>query len=123
MRRWRLPTGIIASLALSAGAAQAQNVVTSPAPASVDVTVYRNPSRGPAQELDFDWLGGFALVSETRTITIPAGESEIRFEGVAGGIVPQSAIVTGFPEGIVERNRDAFLLSPGTLLERSLGRH
>ena len=123
MRRWRLPAGIIASLALSVGAAQAQNVVISPAPASVDVTVYRNPSRGPAQELDFDWLGGFALVSETRTITIPAGESEIRFEGVAGGIVPQSAIVTGFPEGIVERNRDAFLLSPGTLLERSLGRH
>ncbi|HEY0326925.1 MAG TPA: hypothetical protein VGC46_13245, partial [Allosphingosinicella sp.] len=98
-------------------------MVTSPAPASVDVTVYRNPSRGPAQELDFDWLGGFALVSETRTVTLPAGESEIRFEGVAGGIVPQSAIVTGFPEGIVERNRDAYLLSPGTLLERSLGRH
>lgn len=123
MRRWRLPAGILASLALSVGAAQAQSVVTSPAPASVDVTVYRNPSRGPAQELDLDWLGGFALVSETRTVTLPAGESEIRFEGVAGGIVPQSAIVTGFPEGIVERNRDAYLLSPGTLLERSLGRH
>ena len=110
-------------LALSASAAQAQSVVNSPAPASVDVTVYRNPSRGPAEELDLDWLGGFALVSETRTITLPPGESEIRFEGVAGGIVPQSAIVTGFPEGIVERNRDAYLLSPGTLLERSLGRH
>ncbi|WP_166038435.1 hypothetical protein [Sphingosinicella sp. YJ22] len=122
MRRWRLPAGLLASLALGAGVAQAQGVVTSPAPASVDVTVYRNPSRSAAQELDLDWLGGFALVSETRTITLPAGESEIRFEGVAGGIVPQSAIVTGFPEGIVERNRDAYLLSPGTLLERSLGR-
>src|SRR6185295_11577049 len=42
--------------------------------------------------------------------------------GVAGGILPQSAIVSGFPEGIVERNRDAYLLSPGTLLDRSLGR-
>ena len=48
--------------------------------------------------------------------------SMIRFEGVAGGILPQSAIVTGFPEGIVERNRDAYLLSPATLLDRSLGR-
>ena len=36
--------------------------------------------------------------------------------------MPQSAIVTGFPEGIVERNRDAYLLSPATLLDRSLGR-
>jgi len=51
-----------------------------------------------------------------------AGESEIRFEGVAGGIVPQSVIVAGFPEGIIERNRDAYLLSPSTLLDRSLGR-
>jgi hypothetical protein len=32
--------------------------------------------------------------------------------------VPQSAIVTGFPDGIVERNRDAYLLSPATLLDR-----
>ena len=53
---------------------------------------------------------------------MPAGETEIRFEGVAGGIVPQSAIVTGLPDGIVERNRDAYLLSPATLLDRSLGR-
>ena len=53
---------------------------------------------------------------------MPAGESTVRFEGVAGGLIPQSAIVTGFPEGIVERNRDALLLSPGTLLAHSLGR-
>ena len=41
---------------------------------------------------------------------------------MAGGILPQSAIVTGFPDGVVERNRDAYLLSPATLLDRSLGR-
>lgn len=120
MRRRRLPLAL-AVLALPAPAV-AQSVVTSPGPASVDVTVYRDPSRGVTQEMDLDWLNGFALVSETRSVQIPAGESEIRFEGVAGGIVPQSAIVTGFPDGIVERNRDAFLLSPGTLLARSLGR-
>ena len=28
-------------------------------------------------------------------MTLPAGESELRFEGVAGGIIPQTAIVTG----------------------------
>ena len=63
----------------------------------------------------------FALISETRRVTLPAGETELRFEGVAGGIMPQSAIVTGLPEGIIERNRDAYLLSPATLLDRSLG--
>jgi hypothetical protein len=55
-------------------------------------------------------------------VTIPAGTSDVRFEGVAGGILPQSAIVTGFPDGVVERNRDALLLSESTLLDRSLGR-
>ena len=41
---------------------------------------------------------------------------------MAGGIIPQSAIVRGLPEGIVERNRDAYLLSPESLYDRSLGR-
>jgi hypothetical protein len=90
-------------------------------PERVAVTLYRDPGRSVDGALNLDWLGGFALVTETRTVTLPAGAAEIRFEGVAGGIVPQSAIVTGFPEGIVERNRDAWLLSPATLLDRSLG--
>lgn len=114
--------GLAFVLSTIAAPALAQGVVTSPAPDSVDVTVYREPGRAPGDELDLDWLEGYALISETRRITIPAGESDIRFEGVAGGIQPQSAIVTGLPDGIVERNRDALLLSPGTLLDRSLGR-
>jgi len=100
----------------------AQTIVTSNGPNAVDVTIYRAPDRGEEAELDLDWLEGYALISETRQVSIPAGESEIRFEGVAGGILPQSAIVTGFPDGIVERNRDAYLLSPESLLDRSLGR-
>jgi hypothetical protein len=108
-------------LGLSAAPALAQPVASSPAPDAVAVTIYRDPNRPAAQPLNRDWLNGYALVSETRRVTIPAGESQIRFEGVAAGIIPQSAIVTGLPEGIVERNRDAYLLSPGTLLDRSLG--
>ena len=100
----------------------AQTIVTSARPERVGVTIYRAPNRAPDTAIDLEWLEGYALISETRRIALPAGESEIRFEGVAGGIVPQSAIVSGFPEGIVERNRDAYLLSPGTLLDRSLGR-
>ena len=104
------------------GGARAQGVVTSSGPERVAVTVYRNPDRPAAQAPDLGWLGGYALITETRRIALAPGDSEIRFEGVAGGIEPQSVIVTGFPEGVVERNRDAFLLSPGSLLDRSLGR-
>jgi hypothetical protein len=102
--------------------AAAQSVATSARPDAVKVTVYRNLNRGSEERLNLDWLGGYALISETRTVSLPAGASDLRFEGVAGGIIPQSAIVSGLPQGIVERNRDAFLLSPGTLLDRSLGR-
>lgn len=111
----------IALLALAAVPAAAQTIVTSAGPDQVDVTVYRAPGAG-SHSLDLRWLNGYALISETRRIAIPQGESEIRFEGVAGGIQPQSAIVTGFPEGIVERNRDAYLLSAASLIDRSLGR-
>ncbi|HEV2816032.1 MAG TPA: hypothetical protein VGW40_02230 [Allosphingosinicella sp.] len=104
-----------------AGVAEAQTIATSPGPDRVAVTVYRDPNRTAAQPPNLRWLNGYALISETRRVRLPAGESELRFEGVAGGILPQSAIVTGLPEGVIERNRDAYLLSPATLLDRSLG--
>ena len=110
---------LIAALLLPA-VLHAQSVVTSPGPERVAVTVYRNPDRG-LQPLNLQWLGGYALISETRNVRLPAGESELRFEGVTSGIVPQSAIVTGLGEAIIEKNRDARLLSPGALLDASLG--
>ena len=113
---------LLIALAAAPAAAGAQAVVTSERPQGVAVTVYRDPGRGSDQAMDLDMLNGFALVSERRRVRVPAGESVIRFEGVAAGIVPQSAMVSGFPDGIVERNRDAYLLSPATLVDRSLGR-
>jgi hypothetical protein len=109
-------------MAIAAQPAFAQTIVTSPGPERVAVTVYRAPFRDPSEAFALEFLDGFALISETRRIEIPAGMSEIRFEGVAGGTIPQSAIVTGVPDGIVERNRDAWLLSAASLIERSLGR-
>jgi len=100
--------------------AHGQAIVTSPAPDRVAITVYRDADRG-LQPLNLDWLGGYALVSETRRVRIPAGESELRFEAVTSGIVPQSAIVTGLGQAVLEKNRDARLLSPGALLDASLG--
>jgi hypothetical protein len=118
----RIRTAILLAALIAAGPALGQVIATSAAPDRVSVTVYRDPHRQPATRPNLRWMNGYALISETRSISLPAGEAEIRFEGVAGGIIPQSAIVSGFPEGIVERNRDAYLLSPGTLLDRSLGR-
>jgi hypothetical protein len=117
----RLALAALAGLAAALPAA-AQTIATSAQPDRVAVTVYRAPNRAASQPVNRGWLEGFAMVTETRTVTIPAGASEIRFEGVAGGIVPQSAIVRGLPEGVVERNYDAQLLSASSLLDRSLGR-
>ena len=106
---------------LCAISASAQSIAVSPEPSAVSVTVYRDPDRPASREPNLGWLGGFALITETRTIDIPAGDSAIRFEGVAGGIVPTSAIVAGLPSGVREKNQDAYLLSPASLLDASLG--
>lgn len=98
----------------------AQAVVTSAEPEAVSLTVYHG-GNGPSS-IDKDWPTGYALITETRTVTIPAGESVIRFEGVAEGMFPESAIVTGLPEGVIEKNRDARLLSPQGLVDAYLKR-
>ncbi|MBI0476679.1 hypothetical protein D9601_15120 [Sphingomonas sp. MA1305] len=95
------------------------DVVTSSQPAAVALTVYRAPYGRGAMNLDY--LEGFALVTETRRITVPKGAAVLRFEGVAEGIVPVSAVVEGLPGGVVEKNRDARLLSPAALIDGTLG--
>jgi hypothetical protein len=107
---------------LLAAASPAVATVASPGADHVALTVYRDPSRGRQQKMDLRWLGGFALVTETRTLHVPAGDAVLRFEGVADGIIPASAIVTGLPGGVIEKNRDARLLSPGALVDGRLGR-
>ncbi|MFN3819049.1 DUF4139 domain-containing protein [Blastomonas sp.] len=71
--------------------------------------------------MNLDYLNGFAVVTETRTITVPAGPATIRFAGVAEGMVAVSAVIRGLPGGIIEQNRDKKLLSPGALVDGSLG--
>lgn len=87
----------------------------------VSVTIYRDPNRREG-EMQRDWPGGYALISETRTIVIPAGESTIRFEGVAEGLLPETAIITGLPKAVREKNRDARLISPSGLVDAYLKR-
>jgi hypothetical protein len=99
----------------------AQSVAVSPKADGVTLTVYRAPYRGEAP-IYKNWPQGYALITETRTITIPAGESVIRFEGVSEGLFPETAIVTGLPRGVREKNRDARLLSPAGLVDAFLKR-
>jgi hypothetical protein len=99
--------------------AEAQGVTASPA-FDVSVTVYRDPYREEGG-FDLDNLGGFALITESRRVQLTPGDQTLRFEGVADGIEPVSAIVTGLPSGIIEKNRDAMLLSPSALVEAAAG--
>ena len=119
-----LIAGLIASWAgvATAQSATGLQTVISDGPSAVSVTVYRNPQRSSRTAMNLQYLGGYALVTEQRTVNLPAGEVELRFEGVAGGIIPQSAIVTGLADGVIEKNRDAALLSPSALLNGHLGR-
>jgi hypothetical protein len=99
----------------------ARETVDASAPTALAVTVYRDPDRDEDEEMDPDWPEGFAMITETRTVTLPPGESTIRFEGVAEGMVAVSAIVTGLPGGAIEKNRNAELLSPASLINGTLG--
>lgn len=107
-------------LTVPAAAQQQQQVVTSAKADAVNVTIYRDPNRNGG-EINRNWLNGFALITETRTISVPQGESRIRFEGVAEGMVAVSAVVTGLPGGVVQKNRDAALLSPAAMLDGTRG--
>jgi hypothetical protein len=115
--------GIIgAGLALVlAQPAWAQSV--SAAPDAVSITVYRDGAIDTADLYDpYNAPEGLALVTETRTVDIPAGRSKISFRGVAEGIVPQTAAIEGLPGEMVERNQDYDLLSPGALIAKSIGK-
>lgn len=112
---------LLLALATAAFPAAAQQVVTSPAADSVSVSVYRDPERSADEAMELDWLEGYALITETRTVDLPAGESVIRFEGVAGSMLPVSVAVSGLPRPPAEKNYDARLLSPGALIDASLG--
>ena len=119
MRRAAL---LLATLpALLGSPALARTTVDAAEPGKLAVTLYRDPNRGEGQAMNRRWPQGFAMISETRQVTLPPGESTVRFEGVAEGMVAVTAIVTGLPGGTIEKNRNADLLSPAALVDGTLG--
>ena len=121
MRRAARVAALAALCAAAPAVLAAPAEVLAGAPSDLSVTVYRSPGRDSGQ-MALDYLEGFALIRETRLIRLPAGENRVRFEGVADGIEPASAIVTGLPQGVVEKNRDARLLSPASLVAAAAGK-
>ncbi|WP_435417293.1 hypothetical protein WAB17_10470 [Parerythrobacter aurantius] len=99
----------------------ARDVVEASVAQRVAVTVYRDPNRGEGDPMQTQFPQGFAMISETREVQLPPGESTIRFTGVAEGMVAVTAIVTGLPGGTIEKNRNADLLSPAALVDGTLG--
>jgi len=101
--------------------------VVSSAPDAVRVTLYGNL----AANATYDEEGGYAeyeaddaglvMVSETRTIDLPAGTSRVVFLGVADAIVPQTAGIEGLSAAIIESNFDYDLLTPGAVIAKSHG--
>ena len=97
------------------------DVIDAGPPTDLSVTVYRAAYDG-GESLDLDALRGVALITEHRSISIPAGESIIRFPGVADGIRASTAVLTGVPGPLLEMNRDARVLSPLELIQAAVGR-
>jgi len=85
-------------------AAAEPNVVVSPAPEDVAVTLYR-----------YD----LALVRETRSVELPEGLAVVELRGVSDSILPGSATVEGL-DGLIERNFDYAVLSGESLVRTSL---
>jgi len=113
-----------AALALLMLSLAATADVISPAPDAVRVTLYGNLETSTYDEdvaRDDDQAGGLVMVSETRTIELPAGTSRIVFLGVADAIVPQTAGIEGLPAVIIESNFDYDLLTPGAVIAKSHG--
>jgi hypothetical protein len=118
-----MPPWLHLGLLLTAGAASSPVLaaeITAGPPTNIAVTVYRAPFRASGS-LDLNRLGGFALISEKRLVSVPAGVTRVRFEGVADGIEAASTILTGVPEALLEKNRDAHVLSPAELLSSAVG--
>lgn len=119
---------ITTALSLLAPVVWAQTESVSARPDGATVVIYRDQpvdtvalmeqSRQPWSGLDRQ---GLALIVETRTVDLPAGEGIIRFRGLATGVMPQSAVLEGLPAHVVERNADFDLLSPASLMEKSIG--
>ncbi|MTJ83738.1 MAG: hypothetical protein F8N37_22345 [Telmatospirillum sp.] len=107
--------GVLLLAALSIAALPAAVLpaeIVSPGPASMTATLYQS----------YHGLPDVALITESRPLDLPAGESVIRFDGVAATLIPRSVQVAGLPAPVAESDFDYDLFDAATILRKSLGR-
>jgi hypothetical protein len=118
---------LLLGLMLFAGVSPAagQDVVVSGHADTLSVTIYHT---GTSSTADLSQARapimrsyGLALISETRTVDLPAGPVVLQLRNVSSTMVPQTADVSGLPEKVDERNFDFNLLSPASLIQKSIG--
>jgi hypothetical protein len=113
LARIGLALGLVASAGWGQTAAAQANEVISAGPETASLVIYPGRAAGP--------YAGLAMISETRTVDLPAGLSVIRFRRVADTIAPQTAEIDGLPTPVSERDFDYALLTPGSLLKSAVG--
>ncbi|MEQ8355755.1 MAG: hypothetical protein RH942_09490 [Kiloniellaceae bacterium] len=98
---------ILAAVALIPAAALAQEIaLTAESRRDLTLTVYNQ---------------NLGLVSETRRVDLPAGETLLAIEDVSGQLQPETVLLSGRGLRVIEQSLEANLLTPQRLLEASLG--
>ncbi len=110
-------------LCVSASFTVAETKIISSAPEALEVVIYRDyPVSTSSFYENKNPLSGFALVTETRTVDLPIGDSTIQFDGTADTIVPQTARLDALPAHLLESNFDYDLISPAEIIAKSIGK-
>lgn len=114
---------LLVALMLLAAGPPAHAAIISERPDHVAVTIYHEGMVRTEDLMaqDFSHSDGLAMISESRIVDLPEGVSDIQFRGVAATMVSQTADLGGLEDVSVERNFDYDLLSPGALLQKSVG--
>ncbi|MFV0643656.1 MAG: DUF4139 domain-containing protein [Sphingomonadaceae bacterium] len=94
-------------LAVAASQVIAQTPDSSSAQGDLSVTIYNNDQ---------------ALIQDIRQLNIPQGRSKIEFPDVSARIRPETLSFASSDAGIIEQNFDFDLLTPGKMMEKSIGK-
>lgn len=105
MRMW-LATTMLCLPGVATAQSVAPDPIASSAQGDLSVTIYNN---------------NLALIQDTRQLALPRGRSRQEFADVSAQIRPETVTLTAAGAGIVEQNFDYDLLSPETLMNKSVG--
>jgi hypothetical protein len=98
---------LLLAIAACAATRAQETVVTSPGADSLSVTIYRD---------------NLALITETRTVDLPAEPVTVVLSNVVDTLLPQTAVMAGAERPLAESAFSFDQLSPASLFQRSIGK-